>query len=489
MRYPRAVPTPVKIASAAGALALSLLSVPLPAAAQPGDAATGGGLASFTADAQSYPEAQSANVGSVLPLTVSALLTETRAHIDSQPRSQGYAGVVDIPIGELLGVLGIPVTLPTYCYANWPGTGSAQCGALPTQGAGSNALIGAGDTSAGGDFNDATRDGASSEVAATGFSTPVMSVGASTSKSDTKVGSNGSVTATTSASIGHINIGGVIDIASVDATATASAAGSTGTAKSSAQLVIHGVTIAGVPVTITPQGLQVGPVFSLPPVPVIGVPLPSLPTAVTVPLPALTGVTQVVNTALQKAGLSISVLGPPTLKAAADGSAAQGSVTGLQITYTDSKTGNGFGVTFGYASASVTATPQVGSSSSDTSGTSDSGQSATSAAGTSGGEASPTGGDIAGATAISPGSTSAGSSGGVSAPALGTLSGPGAQSRASGSPSSRSPLAVLVGDPLVGRFRDIYEGGLLSTLIVVGACIALMARRSTMFAHARRRPL
>lgn len=445
-------------------------------AGQPTSArSVGGEFAAFGGDADSYAVGVGTKVSAVLPLQAEAFLTRTRAHIDSQPRSQGYAGVVDVPLGELLGLLGVPVTLPTYCYADFPGTEDNSCGIAPLDAGATNGLVGAGRSHASGDGDDPEASGGHGFVAATFLSTPVMNVGWATSESDVKI-NDGVVVSTTTTKLGQIDIAGVLKIDSIASSATAATGGDPGSAKPRGVFLVKGATVAGTPVRFTANGIEVGAPPKAPPVPGVGaVPVPD--GGQQVPVPGPSEQLKPVLAALKGAGISVEPVVAPTLTAAADGTSAKAVVQGLSIVQLDPATGNGMQFRLGSATAASTATREGDGVTSDIGG--DDNAVASGALG--GGEASgsgaeglgPVGLDVGGAPPTALGAGAGGGPGGSVSP---VAAGAGAGETAA------APLqAAGAITPLSRRFRQVYSGGMLAALAVLVATGIAVFRKDSIF--------
>ncbi|HVT22426.1 MAG TPA: hypothetical protein VHE57_13680 [Mycobacteriales bacterium] len=129
---------------------------------------------------------------------------------------------------------------------------------------------------------------------------------------DTSVTVNASSVSTTAQThVGHITIAGVLDIAGIDSTATASSDGVAG--HHSSQLHVGRVTIAGVEASIGPNGLTLDKTT------------PKLPIN-------LLDVANTALTALQQAGLSIKLL---PAEGANDGNKGTATSGGIQILFKD----------------------------------------------------------------------------------------------------------------------------------------------------------
>lgn len=365
-----------RVASTVIALAIGAALVgpgPVARAATPGP----GDLVAYSGDVDSYAAGQSSKVQVALPLAVEAFATRTRAHIDSQPRTQAFAGVVDVPLGELLGLLGIPVVLPTYCYADFPGTPDNDCGVVPLDSAeqptalGLGVLAGGGSVHAVGDIDDPSKSEARSAVAGTSVRSPAFTIGASTSRSEVKI-VDGIVVSTTTAKLSDVNIAGVLAIDSIVSTATAKASGVAGGADATGEFDFSGVSVAGIPIKITPQGIIIGSFPNIPPIPILGLPVPT-PSFPSIPID-LSPVFTVVVQALKSAGITFSPFENPVLTESADGRAASATVKGFGIRVDQLESGSFQELRLGVATASSTATifedsaPEIQAPSDDSSG-------------------------------------------------------------------------------------------------------------------------
>ncbi len=327
---------------------------------------SGGSLVAYRAEADSYGVSASVKVLRVLPLPVEVFAPRTRAQIDSQPRAIGFAAPVDIPLGELLGLLGIPVTPPTFCYGYFPATpenpADNQCGVVPfdtsTDGRGVRLLAGAGSVHTTGDAEDLTKLKVRSQAAGNFLQSPIVKVGTVSSESGTEV-VDGVVQAHSTVALGSIDIGGIVKIDSIQSSAAAQANGTPQVTPPKAELAIGGMSVAGVPVRLTGQGLAIGKVPSLPLIPIVGIGVPIPDTSAQFPLPAAAVVRSVVG-ALNTAGITFGVLDDPVQHVNEAGTEAEAAVKGLVVGFEDAASGDFVQVRLGVATASVNASADSG---------------------------------------------------------------------------------------------------------------------------------
>lgn len=316
-----------------GFAALVLAAIATPAGGQevPAPVST---FQAFEGRTDSYAIGLATKQLSALPLPVEAFLTRTRTEVNSQPRAQAYAGVVDIPLGELLGIYGFPSKLPTYCYADYPGEPDSTCGLTgPPGGGGDNQMpaprTGQGRSHVEGDGFNLDATAAESSVGVGSYSSEQLSVGASTSHSVSRI-VDGALQNTTEVMLQQVDIKGVVTFEQLRATARAVTNGLPGGAKSEASLTVSGVSVGGQRIPI-PGELD----------------LSALHDQVLGPL----------GDQLAAQGITLTVLSPPTREASPGGDTAVASVSGLRVESTEPATGNRVGVTLGVARASAVALP------------------------------------------------------------------------------------------------------------------------------------
>jgi hypothetical protein len=308
---------------------LGLAVITSPVGAQEEDGPT---FQAFEGRTDSYAAGIQTKQLSALPLPVEAFLTRTRTEINSQPRAQAYAGVVDIPLGELLGLYGFPEKLPTYCYAQYPGEGEASCGTAdkraPAQPEGMPAQLGQGHTKVAGDGFNLDATAADSTVGASRYSSEQLTVGGSNSRSFSRI-ANGTLENGTDVILSQVDIGGgALAFEQVRARAQALTNGLPGGAKAESALTVSGVTVGGQRVA-APAELD----------------LSKLAQDVLGPM----------EEQLAASGVTVNVLQPPATEVAEDGGKAVASVAGLQIEINDPATGNRVAYTLGVARASAVA--------------------------------------------------------------------------------------------------------------------------------------
>lgn len=477
---------------AAAAVLLAAVSVP----GAGGQTSSGGSLVAFGAEADSYGMSASVKFLRALPLPVEVFVPRTRAQIDSQPRAIGFAAPVDLPLGELLGLLGIPITPPTFCYGYFPTTpdnpADNQCGVLPLDsspdGKGVRLLAGAGSVRTGGDADEPEKVRVKSQASGNFMQFPTMSVGTMSTQSSTEV-LDGIAVAQTEVTVGKINIAGVLQIDSITSSAVARSNGTSEVTPPKAEFAVAGVSVLGTPVRLTSAGLAIGKVPGLPPIPLVGVGVPIPDTSASLPLPTAAVVGPVVA-ALNGAGITFGAIEEPVTKINETGTSATAEVKGLAIGYYDAATGDFVQLRFGVATASAT-----GSSGSDDFSES---ESDTDSEGDFG--AGVEGGGSGGAGLIDAPSD------GLPVSTVGDLGGAGASTpRATGSTGSRSTRPAEVrprGDGLVAggpvtpvalsritnRLHGLYSAGALGSLVLLaGVALTMPSRRRVWAAVVTRR--
>jgi hypothetical protein len=314
-------------------LALATLAVAAVATPAGGQAAPAATFQAFEGRTDSYAVGLATKQLSALPLPVEAFLTRTRTEVNSQPRAQAYAGIVDVPLGELLGMYGFPAKLPTYCYADYPGETDSTCGLAGPPGGGDAQTpaprTGQGRSHVEGDGFNLDATAAESSVGVGSYSSDQLTVGASNSHSVSRI-VDGALENTTEVVLQQVDIKGVVTFEQLRATARAVTNGRPGGAKSEASLTVSGVSIAGQRVSI-PGELD----------------LATLHKQVFEPL----------SSQLEAQGVTLTVLSPPTTEASPSGDTAVASVAGLRVESSEPATGNRVGVTLGVARASAVALP------------------------------------------------------------------------------------------------------------------------------------
>jgi hypothetical protein len=307
---------------------LGLAVITSPVGAQQVDGPT---FQAFEGRTDSYAAGIQTKQLSALALPVEAFLTRTRTEINSQPRAQAYAGVVDIPLGELLGLYGFPEKLPTYCYAQYPGEGEASCGTADGRAPapdGIPAQFGQGHTKVAGDGFNLDATAADSTVGAGSYSSEQLTVGGSNSRSFSRI-VNGTLENGTDVILSQVDIGGgALAFEQVRARAQALTNGLPGGAKAESALTVSGVTVGGQRVA-APAELD----------------LSKLAQEVLGPMAEQ----------LAASGVTVKVLQPPATEVAEDGGKAVASVAGLRIGFNDPATGNRVAYTLGVAQASAVA--------------------------------------------------------------------------------------------------------------------------------------
>ena len=271
----------------------------------------------FEGRTDSYAAGLSSKQISAAPVPLEAFLTRTRTEVNSQPRAQAYAGVVDVPLGELASMFGFPGKLPNYCYADYPGEPDNKC-------AGDQGV-----THAEGDgFNlDATR--AESSVSAARHADDQVTIGASYSRSASRI-VDGVLQNATEVVLQQVKLGEALAFEQLRSSAAASTNGQPGGAKADATLTVSGITVMGQRVPVPDQL--------------------NLSTLVRDVLAPLAG-------GLAAQGITVKVISPPTTRMSEDGREAVGSVSGLFVESAEPATGNRVAVSLGVAYASAVAVP------------------------------------------------------------------------------------------------------------------------------------
>jgi hypothetical protein len=271
----------------------------------------------FEGRTDSYAAGLSSKQLTFAPIPIEAFLTRTRTEVNSQPRAQAYAGVVDVPLGELASMFGYPGKLPNYCYADYPGEPDNKC-------AGDQGV-----THAEGDgFNlDATR--AESSVAGARHSDQQVTIGASYSHSASRI-VDGVLENATEVVLQQVKLGDALAFEQMRSSAAAATNGQPGGAKATATMTVSGITVMGQRVP-TPDQLD----------------LSKLVGDVLAPL----------ADGLKAQGITVQVIHPPTTRTSDDGREAVGTVAGLFVESVEPATGNRFAASIGVAHASAVAVP------------------------------------------------------------------------------------------------------------------------------------
>lgn len=295
--------------------------------------------ASFTAfegGADSYAVGSQNRVAAALPLPIESFFPRTRSSIDSQPKATGYAGVVDVPLGEVIAQFGAPSPLPNYCYAFFPGKPSAECGVQPLSpvALGEGVAGGLGVAHAAGDRAAPDLTSADSVATFSGYASDAFqfTVGSARSASFSRIAQgvleNGTETVMQNVDIG----GGTLQFEQIKVTANAATTGLRGGAKAASSLTFNGVTVMGTPAPTPPE----------------------------LDLATLIRMLTPLASSLAAQGVVIHAVDPPTLTATKDGSKAVAEQRGLVIDMVDPKTGNGTTFTLSRARATAYAVPDAG---------------------------------------------------------------------------------------------------------------------------------
>ena len=440
---------PSRLVGAGSALVVTLAAGLGIGVGMAGPAVADSSFVAFEGSADSYAIGSQSRIAAALPLPIEYFLPRARSNIDSQPRAIGYAGVIDVPLGEVVAQFGVPSPLPNYCYAFFPGSPSAECGLQPLLpiALGDGVSGGQGKAFAAGD--PAQSDGTSARGIATfsGYRSGAFafSVGSARSQSASSI-VEGVQSNTTEVVLQQVSIGnGALLFDQIKATATAATDGRPGGAQAASTLTFNGVTVQGQPAPTPPE----------------------------LDLATLIKNLRPLADSLRASGVVLRPVDPPTITAAKDGSTAVAEQNGFVIEMVDPATGQGTTFTLAHAKASSYAVPATGGVSS----------AATSGAGTNaaGGVLPSTVGtaDAAGLPGLATPSLGAGS-----LPAIGVAAG--ASSAAAELVARESyqpfldPSLVAGSDALqnraVQRFQDLYLVGAL-TALALGALAVLMGRR------------
>lgn len=415
----------------------------------------------FEGSADSYAIGSQSRIPQALPLPIEYFLPRTRSNIDSQPRAIGYAGVVDVPLGEVVAQFGVPSPLPNYCYAFFPGASSAECGLQPLLpiALGEGVSGGQGKAFAAGDPAQTDGTSASGIASFSGYRSGAFqfSVGSARSQSSSRI-VEGVQSNVTEVVLQQVDIGGgALLFDQIKATASAATDGRPGGADAASTLTFNGVTVMGQPAPTPPE----------------------------LDLATLIRNLRPLADALKASGVVLRPVDPPTITEAKDGSSAVAEQSGFVIEMVDPATGQGTTFTLAHAKASSYAVPAVSSGSAGSAA-----PSASAGSGVAPGVALPstagssTGAlDAAGLPVLTPG-VAAGSP-----PGTGLAPGTGLGTGATGPlvPVAREsyrpfldPSLVAGSDALqhraVQRFQDLYLVGAL-TALALGALAFVMGRR------------
>lgn len=408
----------------------------------------------FEGSADSYAIGSQSRIAAALPLPIEYFLPRTRSNIDSQPRAIGYAGVVDVPLGEVVAQFGVPSPLPNYCYAFFPGAASAECGLQPLLpiALGEGVSGGQGRAFAAGDpaQTDGTAAGGTATFSGYRSGAFQFSVGSARSQSSSRI-VEGVQSNVTEVVLQQVDIGGgTLLFDQIKATASAATDGRPGGADATSTLTFNGVTVMGQPAPTPPE----------------------------LDLATLIKNLRPLADSLRASGVVLRAVDPPTITEAKDGSSAVAEQRGFVVEMIDPATGQGTTFTLAHARASSYAVPAISSGSV--------GPAAAPAAGAAPGAAlpsmagAPAGVDAAGLPALTPGS--APGSPPVAGLPAGTVVGTGTTVpvvRESYRPFL-DPSLVAGSDALqhraVQRFQDLYLAGAV-TAVALGALAVLMGRR------------
>lgn len=447
---------PSRLVGAGSALVVALAAGLGIGVGMAGPALADSSFVAFEGSADSYAIGSQSRIAAALPLPIEYFLPRARSNIDSQPRAIGYAGVVDVPLGEVVAQFGVPSPLPNYCYAFFPGTPTAECGLQPLLpiALGDGVSGGQGKAFAAGD--PAQSDGTSASGIATfsGYQSGAFafSVGSARSQSSSSI-IEGVQSNVTEVVLQQVSIGnGALLFDQIKATATAATDGRPGGAVATSTLTFNGVTVQGQPAPTPPE----------------------------LDLATLVKNLRPLADSLRASGLVLRPVDPPTITEAEDGSSAVAQQNGFVIEMVDAATGQGTTFTLAHAKASSYAVPTSGdvAAGASPSGTSDGGSS----------------GSAEGSLPSTAGTADAAGLPGLFTPDLGAGSLPGATTGgvAGSSPTATQfvvresyrpfldPSLLAGSDALqnraVQRFQDLYLVGALSAL-TLGALAVLMGRR------------
>jgi hypothetical protein len=296
------------------AAAFGILLVTTPAS---GEGSASSSFQAFEGRTDAFAAGLSSKQLSAAPVPIEAFLTRTRTEVNSQPRAQAYAGVLDVPLGELASMFGFPGKLPNYCYADYPGEPDNKC-------AGDRGV-----THAEGDgFNlDSTR--AESSVSAARHADQQLTVGTSYSRGSARI-VEGVLQTATEVVLQQVKIGDVLAFEQLRSSASASTNGQPGGAKAASALTASGVTVMGQRIPVPDQ-----------------LDLSKLVKDVLAPL----------TDQFAAKGVTVKVVSPPENKTSSDGREALASVSGLLIESIEPATQNRVAFSLGVARASAVAVP------------------------------------------------------------------------------------------------------------------------------------
>ncbi len=421
----------------------------------------------FEGSADSYAIGSSSRIPAALPLPIEYFLPRTRSNIDSQPRAIGYAGVVDVPLGEVVAQFGVPSPLPNYCYAFFPGSKTADCGLQPLLPIALGEGVSGGQGQAFADGDPAQSDGTAASGIATmsGYRSGAFafSVGSARSESASKI-VEGIQSNVTEVVLQKVDIGGgALRFDQIKATASAATDGRPGGAKAASTLTFSGLTVKGEPAPTPPE----------------------------LDLATLVKNLRPLADALRSSGVVLRSVEKPTTTEAKDGSSAVAEQDGFVIEMIDKSTGQGTIFTLAHAKASSYAIPASGSVANlpapSTAGADDAGAAGSPAPAavpvTVGPPATP-GGDVGVGLPIPqtpdddvpasvPAAPAAGSSSAGNSPVTQPVAR--ADYRPLLDPSLLAQSDALQ-DRAVARFQDLYLVGAISAFVLAGLAV-LMGRR------------
>ncbi len=412
----------------------------------------------FEGSADSYAIGSQSRIAAALPLPIEYFLPRTRSNIDSQPRAIGYAGVVDVPLGEVVAQFGVPSPLPNYCYAFFPGAASAECGLQPLLpiALGDGVSSGKGQAFASGD--PAQTDGTAARGVATfsGYQSGAFqfSVGSARSQSSSEI-VEGVQRNVTEVLLQKVSIGGgALMFDQIKATASAATDGRPGGADATSSLTFNGVTVQGQPAP-TPPELDLAELIKN--------------------LQPLAG-------ALRASGVVLRPVEPPAITVAKDGSTAVAEQSGFVFEMVDPDTGQGTTFTLAHAKASAYAIPAADFG---TVGTTEPGATTPATGQTAPGTLPSTTGGVADAAAL-PGLPLGSPAGNVPG---GVASGPLPAAPTGAAPALREAYRPFLDPSLLAgnnalqhraleRFQDLYLAGAVSVLALATFALLMGRRRA-----------
>lgn len=301
-------------------------------------------LAVFDGHAASHSLFVQGRANAVFALPADFYVGATFAEVNSQPRAQAYGATVGFPLARNATGVGVPA--PEYrgqCWANYPGEPREDACGLPVrefphpappEGSPVTGGFSVAHVEAAGDASDPEQTVARGTAAWGLLEIPdVVRIGHNTSESRSFI-ENGVLHAVTVAHAQEITVGDVLHIGSIEAVAEATHSGDPEGGKGMARTDMQNVSIAGVPVTMGPEGLSIQ-----------GQPLGEAPDAVAAPVLA----------ALAGQRMTIEPFQPPRVTRDDASGLVEATTFGVRVVMF-SPGGDKLELTFGQASARAAAT-------------------------------------------------------------------------------------------------------------------------------------